>query len=165
MERQSSAWRNSLKGNLDAHGTWNQGTRHGFLDRKLGPPTRAVSRHEHGRIKPFQISHCTLDLHIIAHGKMEATNHGVEGYIVSDELECILGRVDDASVAAASKDDYSFPCEGEICWNFIFFMSVNLVSCSPLMLQARKRSSAMSSSEYQSFSSGSYRTAFLRPVS
>ena len=103
-------WKNSLKGNLDAHGTWNQGPRHRFLDRKLGPPTRAVSRHEHGRIKAFQISHCTLNLHIIARGEMEAANHGVEGYIVSDKFECVLGRVDDAGVAAASKDDYSFPC-------------------------------------------------------
>lgn len=105
MEMQISIWTNSLKGNLDAHGTWNQGTRHGFLNRKLGPPTRAVSRHEDGRIKAFQISHSTLDLHFVAHGKMEATNHGVKWYIVSDEFECVLGRVDDAGVATASEDN------------------------------------------------------------
>jgi hypothetical protein len=69
-----------------------------------------VSRHEYGRIEAFQISHCTLDLCILAHGKMKAANYGVERYIVSDEVECVLCRVDDASVAAASKDDYSFPC-------------------------------------------------------
>jgi hypothetical protein len=100
-----------LESNLDAHGTWNQGTGHMFLDGKLGPPTRAVPGHEHGRIEAFQVSNCTLDLHVVTHGKMKTANYGVEGYIVADEIECIPCRVDDPGVAAASKDYYSFPCE------------------------------------------------------
>lgn len=91
---------------------------------------------------------------------MEAAHYGVKEYIVADEVECVFCGVDDAGMAAASEDDYSFSCGNE---SRIRIMGRE--ECLPLMLQARKRSSAMSSSENQSFSSGSYRTAFFRPVS
>lgn len=94
--------------------SWSDGAGHQwpgyvFLNRKLGPPARTVTRHEHGGIEPFEIGDGALDLVRVACGEMEPTDDGMDGYWSTGEFDGMFGGVDYASVATSSEDNETFP--------------------------------------------------------
>lgn len=76
-----------------------------LFDGKLGSPSSTVARQQHGRIEAFQVPDGVFQLAGFAGGQMEPSQDGMDTHCARKGIICILGRVNQSCMAAASKDD------------------------------------------------------------